>query len=162
MMVSVAVLLAGCQSAPIPPKTISTVGFFLEATAGGPDRNVEAKFTGAQPLTLSVDRIPFLTESDVARASIEEYVDAFAITIELTRHGALLLDSVSTANLGKRIAVFGSFGDARWIAASRISDRMAGGIFRFVPRDLTHKEAERFVEGLNAVSNFLDKEQLRY
>ena len=154
-------MAGGTGCALTPPKDGSTAKFFLEASPGGPARSQEVSIGGTRPLTLLVERGPFLTEAEIAKAAVEHYVDGDVIAIEFTPHGQLWLDSVSTANIGRRIVVLGHFGVDRWIAAPRIADRVGNGILRFVPLDLTRAEAERFVRGLNETSAFLDRAKLR-
>ena len=158
-----AVVLAtsGCALTPMKPTNASTVKFFLEASTDGPGRTQEITIHSTSPLVVIAQEAPFLSELDVAHAELEEFVDAFAIVIEFTPHGKLWLESVSTANIGKRIVVFGEFGVTRWIAAPRITARLGAGILRFAPLDLTHPEAERFVQGLNETAAYLDKGRSR-
>jgi hypothetical protein len=66
------------------------------------------------------------------------------------------LDTVTTANKSKRIAILAIFPEKRWIAAPLINQRNASGVLTFTP-DATREEAERIVRGLNNVAAQLRK-----
>jgi hypothetical protein len=106
-----------------------------------------------KPIEVSVDKSPFLTEIQVTGAKLVEMPGGFDLEIRLSRQGTWLLESYSTANVGKHLAVFCEFGekkvrDARWIGAPVIRKRISNGVLRFVP-DASREETMAIVIGLN-------------
>ncbi len=112
------------------------------------------------PVHVAVAPTPFLDLSSVEEASVVESLGGFMIQIRFDAHGAFVLDSLTSAYKGRRIAVFAKFPEPRWLAAPLIERRNAGGIMAFTP-DADRAEAERFVRGLNnAVAEY--KKRNRY
>ena len=71
-------------------------------------------------------------------------INAFTVL----RHGTAVLESFTTSNKGKRMAIFCQFTEPRVLAAPMITRGNATGIIRFTP-DCSRKEAERILAGLN-------------
>jgi len=88
-------------------------------------------------------------------------VGGFGIRLQFNRHGALVLDTMTTSHRGQRVAIFAHFNEARWLAAPLISRRLVNGEFIFTP-DATREEAERIVLGLNNVAAELKKRSRFY
>jgi len=71
------------------------------------------------------------------------------------------LESITTANRGKRIAIFTQFGvekaaKQRWLAAPMIARRLTDGVLIFTP-NATREEADEIVLGLNNVASKIKK-----
>jgi preprotein translocase subunit SecD len=101
---------------------------------------------------VNVEKTTCLNESNVSEARVVDVVGGFALRIQYDHAGTALLEQASTANRGKRIAVFSQFGenlkDYRWLAAPVISQRITDGVFIFTP-DATREEVEEIALGLN-------------
>ena len=139
-------------------KEASTIRFHLEVNADGTPTNSGVPIYRESPVWLNVNREPFLTEGDVQEAAVVT-VDAsggFGIRIQLNRHGALVLENVTTAHKGRRMAIQSQFGEARWLAAPLITQRITNGLLVFTP-DATRAEADRVVLGLNNIARTLNK-----
>ena len=108
------------------------------------------------PIPLSVQQTPFLDSGEIENASVVDYMGSFVIQLQLSQHGTFILDTITTANKGRRMAIFASWGPSRWLAAPLIDQRIANGIVTFTP-DCTRAEADRIVMGLNNVSKKLKK-----
>lgn len=151
-----AVILAACQFAGMGSRELSTLRFHLEANLDGTDHNVPACIFRGHPVLIGIERTPFLDESSVAEAKVVDTLGGFAVQIRFDRRGGWVLEEYSTAHKGKRFAIFSEFGNtaaqARWLAAPRVSQHIADGIFVFTP-DATREEAERVVRGLNNVAH---------
>jgi hypothetical protein len=119
-------------------------------------RSVEAIFHRENPVVLVVDKQWILNEGDVTKAEVVESHGAYDIKLELTRHGKLVLDITSTANRGKRLAMFSSFGDSRWIGVMPLEGAITNGVITFTP-DSTRAEADRIVRGLNNIAKEIKK-----
>jgi preprotein translocase subunit SecD len=79
----------------------------------------------------------------------------FEISLQFNREGTWLLEQYSSANRGRKIAVFCEFGvelkEHRWLAAPVVSKRISDGLLVFTP-DASREEAEEIVRGLNNVA----------
>jgi hypothetical protein len=147
------ILLAGCATSEKSKekKEQSTVRLHLEVPQtddNGASGNV---LVTRERIPLNVEREPFLTEADLHHAEIVAEPGGFAIALSFSDHGMFQLDMVSTSNKGRRIAVLGQFPESHWMAAPMITRRISNGVLTFTP-DLTLQEAQRFVRGLNNVT----------
>jgi preprotein translocase subunit SecD len=130
-------------------KEYSVMRFHLEVNADGTDRNGLTQIGRQSSFVVNIDKHFFLTELDMNRAQVaDDGMGGFGIKVEFNQHGTWLLEQYTTANKGRRIAVFVEFGEVRWLAAPRITKRITNGVFTFTP-DATREEAERIVRGLN-------------
>ncbi|MCL5098892.1 MAG: hypothetical protein M1608_15430 [Candidatus Omnitrophica bacterium] len=150
---------AGCQTGgqDKDDKKVSTLRLQLEVNADGSGRNGPVKILRNDPVIINVENAPFLTEVDVEKAEVIDEPGSSAIKVQFKApDGVRLLEMVTTANKGKRIAVFSQFGDARWLAAPLISQSITNGVFIFTP-DANREETERIVLGLNNVAKEIKK-----
>ena len=91
----------------------------------------------------------------MAGGRIVEVPGGFDLEIRFNRHGSWLLESYTTANVGKHMAIFCDFGpkhfrEARWVGAPFIEKRLSKGVLVFTP-DVSRAEAEEIVLGLDNV-----------
>ncbi|MCI0745311.1 MAG: hypothetical protein L0Y58_07890 [Verrucomicrobia subdivision 3 bacterium] len=145
----------GCKSA--KEKEASTLRFHLETNPAPVERSVPVAVYRADPIFVNVESAPFLNEGHVKQASVVDALGAFQIMIQFNRKGSWLLEQYTTANKGKRIAIFSQFGQARWLAAPVIVNRIGDGLFVFTP-DATREESERIVNGINNVAKVMQKD----
>jgi len=156
LFLSVLLFFTACQSNKEPGKTkkqkkeLSTLLFHLETAPSLSDANVVPIYRQS-PVLISVDSAPFLDSTSVTNAAVVPYMDGFAIQVQFDNHGRFVLDTVTTANRGKRIAIEGIFPERRWLAAPMIPKGNPTGVFLFTP-DASREEAERIVRGLNTVA----------
>jgi preprotein translocase subunit SecD len=146
-------LAVGCVSSEerTKRKEASTLRLFLEADQDAGSRGSPVPIYRAAPMPVNVERAPFLDEGHLTGAAVVDVVGGFAIQVSFDFHGTLMLENVSTANRGKRIAVYSQFTEGRWLAAPKITQRIADGVLTFTP-DATREEADRIVRGLNNVA----------
>ena len=149
-------LWSGCQSPGGPRKEASTLRLHLEERGGDPSRIIQVPVYREQPIQVRVSRDPFLSEADVQKAEVVESHGGYAIKVQFDRHGTLVLDMTTTGHAGSKIAIESQFGQARWLAAPLIAQRISDGAIEFTP-DATREEAERIVRGLNAVAAELNR-----
>ena len=114
------------------------------------------------PVTMMVEQSPILTEDQIVDAAVVEALGGFAIQIKFDSRGQWLLDHHTSLNIGRRLALFTTFGEkktgqARWLAAPIISSRTSDGMLIFTP-DATREEAELIVKGLKPAPNKADEE----
>jgi preprotein translocase subunit SecD len=129
-------------------KELSTAALFLETSAQATGAN-SAPIYRENPIYVPVEAQPFLTFANIEEATVADYMGGFVIQFKFDAHGAFVFDTITSANKGRRIAVFSKFPEPRWLAAPQITKRNATGILSFTP-DATREESERFVRGLNA------------
>jgi preprotein translocase subunit SecD len=142
-----ATLLAGCATSKDKDKEYSLVKLHAESDDpnGGFSRTVP--IYRASPVYVNVDESAFLDENDLVRAAVLED-NGFEIELDFNEHGVLLLENITRANPGRRIAIFCEFGQERWLAAPVFVKAVTNGKIVFTP-DATREEAERIVRGLN-------------
>ncbi len=148
-------LVVGCQT-DRNGKEATTLSLHLEVNQAMPGRSERVPVYRKDPVLINVEKEPFLTEANVVRASLNEDVGGFSIQLQFDRQGTWLLEGITTANKGKRIAVLCRFGELRWLAAPLITERIADGRLSFAP-DASREEVERIVKGLNNVAKALHK-----
>ena len=106
---------------------------------------------------VNVDKTPFVDNANLVDAKVLDEDGGFVILCKFDWTGTTLLDSMTTSNRGKRIAIFCKFGKDRWLAAPIIKKRITDGVFTFTP-DTTREEADRIVRGLNNVTKKMKKD----
>ena len=149
--------VCGCKTSgeANPKKLLSTLRLHLEASRDGTKSNEPVPIYREKPVMVNVDKMPFLTEANVAEAKVIDVVGGFALRIQFDHPGTALFEEYTVANRGRRIAVFTQFGekikDVRWLAAPVISRRISNGVFTFTP-DATREECEEIAAGLNNVA----------
>jgi hypothetical protein len=146
---------SGCKTsrAKKDSKEIATLRFHLEVNPDGTPHNTGVRIFRASPVVVNVHREPVLSEADIEQAALVDAIGGFAIRIQFNRHGAIVLENITTIHRGRRLAIHSQFqfGESRWLAAPLIQRRIVNGLFVFTP-DATREEAERIVKGLNIVA----------
>lgn len=154
------VLFSACKSPEDKKKgkEASTLRLFLEVPGSGMDRSTGVPIYRKDPIMVSVEREPFLTEADLDSAAVIEARGGFSIEAQFNGHGALLLENVTVSHKGQRIAIQSHFGETRWLGAPVITRRIPNGQLVFAP-DATREEANRIVRGLtNVIAKIKKKE----
>jgi preprotein translocase subunit SecD len=151
-----AVAVCGCHIFGSPQsRLLSTLRLHLEAGRDGTKANEPVPIYREKPVMVNVEKEPVLTEADVDEAKVIDVVGGFALCIRFNRPGTALFEELTTANRGRRLAVFSQFGekikDHRWLGAPLIAHRITDGVFTFTP-DATREEAEEIALGLNHVA----------
>ena len=140
----------GCKSVgeKTPGENYSLIMLYLEQNNDGTKYSRKMAVYRADPFIFYVNSEPFLTTADLEKATLMEARGGFALQFQFNRHGTAVLDSFTTSNKGRRIAIFCQFTEPRVLAAPMITQRNATGIIRFTP-DCSREEAERIISGLN-------------
>jgi preprotein translocase subunit SecD len=109
----------------------------------------------SDPVSVTIDKDPILTEANLVAAKVISTPDAPAIEMRFDENGTWILEQYSASNPGKHFVIYGQWGkklkDGRWLAAPIISRRIDNGILSFTP-DMTREEANQLVLGLNNVA----------
>jgi hypothetical protein len=155
----------GCQWGNDATRQKSMLSLHLEATPEALSFSKKVPVYRQQPVMVCVDTAPFLTETSVAGAKVVDVPGGFSLEIQFDRHGTWVLESYSTTNPGRHVAIYCEFGpkkpqEARWLAAPLLQKRIAKGILTFTP-DATRAEADQIVLGLNNVAK-KNKEDTRW
>src|ERR1035437_5714167 len=115
--------VCGCKTSgdTNPKKLLTTFRLHLEASRDGTKANEPVPIYREKPVMVNVEKMPFLTEVNVAEARVIDVVGGFALRIRFDHPGTALFEEYTIANRGRRIAVFTQFGDkikdSRWLAA---------------------------------------------
>lgn len=146
------VVVIGCQSAEERKRSreLSTIRLHLEVNPDTTGRSAPVPVFREAPLLVNIEKESFLDEGNLERAWVEDAIGGFVIKLQFNSTGKLMLDGVTAGNKGRRIAVASQFPELRWVAAPRITGRLAEGVIGFTP-DATREEADRIVRGLNNV-----------
>lgn len=139
-----------------------TLRVHLEANRDDPSETVS--ISRDHPFTINIQKNPFITEGDVQAAKVIDVLGGFALSIQLDRHGAWLLEQYSALNSGRHFAIFSQFfgpgekklNKGRWLASPRINGRIGNGVLTFTP-DASREEAEQVALGLNNLAKKLKK-----
>jgi len=158
----IAVCAFGCKTSPEKKreKQVSTLALHLEVVPDQSDFGRAITLFRSKPISLNIDKAPFLTESHVEEARIVDEVEGWVLAIKFDSRGTWLLEQYTTTNPGKHIAIFSVFGgdkkEARWLAAPVITRRIPNGTLRFTP-DASREEAEDIALGLNNLAKQVAK-----
>ncbi len=151
------VFASGCQSSPEKKKKkeLAALHLHMESNPDPLHHTEVASIIRENPFEVTVERTPFLTDANIAEAKVINAMGGFAISIQFNREGQWLLEQYTTANRGRKIAVFCQWGtdlkEHRWLAAPAVSKRISDGLFIFTP-DASREEADEIVLGLNNVA----------
>lgn len=149
---------SGCASAESKRnKIVSALRLHLETLPGRSDTAQQVSVLRSAPMKLTVQETPFLSEGLIDSAKIVDLPGGFGIVVKFERRGSMLLEQFTSANRGKRIAIYAEFIpdpddpkriESRWLAAPMITRTAKDGVFEFTP-DATREEAEAIVFGLS-------------
>ena len=164
----VAGLAVGCQTHKDKTKDlVSTFRIHIETGFDPSGRSDTIAIYRENPMTINIEKEPFLSEADVSEAKIVDSLGDFSIQVQFDRGGTWRLEQCTTAFRGKHMAIFTQFMPTnsvkttvtRWLGAPRISKRITNGILIFTP-DATREEAQQIIIGLNNVAKKAHKETL--
>lgn len=146
-------------------RRLVTLTIHLEANSGQKQKATPVPVYRNKPLLVNAAEAPFLSEGNVSKAEVIDVIGGFALKITFERRGAWLLETYTTANRGRRLAIQADFADptdprhkrrvTRWIAAPLITHRISDGVLTFTP-DCSLEEAQEIALGLNNLAKKLD------
>ena len=151
---------AGCRTTgdPSPPgakkkKEFCLLRFFVEVNPDATGRNQIVSIFQENPTPVCVEKMPVLTEEDIEEVSVLDQVGGFSLSVKFNDRGTRILEMTTGSHPGKRLAVFAEYSvkskavESLWLAAPRITHRLANGVLVFTP-DATREQADRIVEGM--------------
>lgn len=141
-------------------KKLSILKFFLETSSGSNADIKEVQVFRAWPETIYISTEAFLDERDFQEVNLIDSPDGtFQIEFILTSEGSAILQNITGRYRGRRIVIFGNFGDPRFLGAPKIEKVITDGRITITP-DASLEEAERFVLGMkNTIRTIKRKEQ---
>lgn len=153
-------ILCGCATWFKHDKPIAALRVHIElspAAAASPMAQTVSVLR-ADPVQVTIDRTPILTEANLVAVRLIKTPEAPAIEVRFDENGAWILEEYSASNPGRHFAIYGQWGqklkDGRWLAAPLITHRISDGILSFTP-DMSREEAGQFILGLsNVVKQF--------
>jgi preprotein translocase subunit SecD len=154
-------LASGCQSPETKKKKeLATLRLYIETNPHGLGHSQVIQILREAPFDVTVEQNPFLTEGNVAEAKVVNAMGGYAISVQFNTEGKMLLEQYTSANSGRKIAVFSQWGkdmaQHRWLAAPAVYRRNSNGLFIFTP-DASREEADEIALGLNNVSKKMRK-----
>jgi len=156
-------MLCGCQTES-KNKEVSALRVHIEANSDNTGTTQPISVLRSDPVLITIAKEPILTEASMVKAKVIDTHGGFAVQIQFDEINAHVLEQYSAANPRKHFVIFGQWGekpaDGRWLAAPLITHRIGDGILSFTP-DMSRKEADRLVLGLNNVAKKIIKGQLK-
>jgi hypothetical protein len=162
-----AALAGGCSSTTTDPKKAekqkekaekklaAAMALYPEVQPQSMDFSKRVSIVRDHPFSVNIDSAPILTEANIAEARMLDATAGVVLQIQFDHEGTWLLESFTSANPGKRLAILCQFGDkmkeSRWLAAPMIPKRISNGVLTFTP-DASREETEKIVAGLNNVA----------
>jgi hypothetical protein len=182
------IVAAGCHALHLDSldmkKEYSTLRVYLES-ANGSSSGGSTVLVTRDKIPMVVDPEPFLTEEDLAKATLVDNPDGtYAIRVQFNDHGTLVLDMQTTSSRGRNLVIYSQWPPRGWkeptnqkeadtakaaeadptkprmkgwLSAVLIRRGITGGSFQFTP-DATHEESERIVRGLNNMVKMANKD----
>jgi len=157
------VALAGCQSAEKrAEKAAALLRIHIETNPYPPAQSQTVQVLRTAPMTIHVEKQPFLNESQLLAAQLIDLDDSFLIMLKFNQQGQWLLEQYTASNLRRRMAIRSQFRVGtnvfdRWIAAPQITKPIRDGILSFTT-DADRTEARAMVQGWNNVAGFKDED----
>ena len=164
LLLAAVVMLTGCKTNKSDAKNTASLRFYIESRAQTADSGEIVTVLRSQPVTVTVNREPILTEANIVAAALMETPGGFAIEVKFDTTGTYILEQFTSANPGRHFAVFSQWTDkakdSRWVAAPLISRRIADGIYSFTP-DTSREESKLIVSGLNNMAKKVAKGKMK-
>jgi len=155
-------LVCGCQSSK-PKEKLSALRVHIETSPTSIGTSQTISVLRADPVQVTVENDPVLTEANVIAARIIELPGGFAVEVRFDETGSWILEQDSAENVGRHFVIFGQWGEklanGRWLAAPLITHRIGDGLLAFTP-DTTRDEADQLVLGLDNVAKNINKAKL--
>jgi hypothetical protein len=155
--IALALCGAGCASSKNKEEKLpATLRLHMETNPLPGDRSEEVLVLRAAPMPITIEKAPFLNESQIAEAAVVDTPEGFVLLVQFNRQGTWLLEQYSAANSHRRVAIRSQFRIStnvfdRWLAAPMVRGRISDGLISFTP-DADRSEAEVIARGLNNVA----------
>jgi hypothetical protein len=163
-----AILLLGTTGCQTPEqkqdKQTATLRIHLETNPLPLGKSERISVLRTAPISIVIEKSPFLHEGHLASASMVENPDGFVLKVQLNQQGQWLLEQYTSANSRRRIAIRSQFRQGtnvfdRWLAAPLVSGRIYDGAITFTP-DADHAEAKIIVKGWNNSAGYKPEDHI--
>lgn len=129
-------------------KAKSTLRVHLEVPRDGSNRNEDITVLRSNPMVINVEKEPILDQFHLAGAKVVQGLGGIEIELTFDSNGRTILQNITAANRGRRLAIGSDFDKKRrWLAAPMITRLLSDGTLRFTP-DASPEEIEILVAGL--------------
>ena len=161
--------VCGCQSDQTShsgkaDKHLSALRLYVENGAQLAGSGQTVSVIRANPVLVTVNTEPALTEASIVSATLLESPVGYAVEVKFDEMGTLSLEQYTAAYSGKHFVIFGQWSDktvdSRWLAAPIITHRIKDGVFAFTP-DASHEESKQLVIGLNNMAKKIAKGKMK-
>ena len=157
--------VCGCESEKSrAAKHLGTLRLHLENRAQTTGAGETVSVIRANPVLVTVDTDPFLTEANIIAAALMETPGGVAVEVKFDEIGTYTLEQFTSAYAGKHVAIFGQWSEnttnSRWLAAPLITHRIINGELAFTP-DASREEAKQLVIGLNNMAKKIAKGKMK-
>ena len=163
LLLLAALLAAGCKTEK-PDAQLATLRIHLENKAQVTGSGQTVSVLRSQPVLVTINNEPVLTEANIAHATLLETPGGYALQVQFDETGSWTLEQYSAAYAGKHFAIFGQWSentqDSRWLGAPLISHRIANGVLAFTP-DASRAETLALVTGLNNMAKKVAKGKMK-
>lgn len=129
------------------PKDPAFLRIYFESPRDTTSRAMEAKVGRSDPMSIRVEKLPILSESHLKIIEVVDLGGGPSLRLTFNRTGRRLLENYTATGVGRRLVVQTQFEEMRWLAAPRITRRIADGILVFTP-DASPEELDRLVRGV--------------
>ncbi len=143
---------AGCQTSKrVKAEDATHIFIFMETHSGLGEMARKVDIDGPNGGTMYIGASPVLNDVHIEEASAHDTADgSVAIQLQLNRQGKRILENMSGAYRGKRLAVSASFPELRWLCCVRMDKLMSDGHLTFFP-NASPEECDRIAKGMNLV-----------
>ena len=157
LLLAAGLAVTGCETTqPNKPakkeKNLATLRMHLENRAQLANSGEKITVLRSEPVMVTVNTDPILTENNVVSAKLLESPVGYAIEVKFDTSGTMIYEEYTSANPGRHFAIFSQWSDlakdSRWLAAPLISRRNSTGVMAFTP-DASLAETKLIVAGLN-------------
>ncbi len=154
---------AGCQTHKTDDH-VASLRIHMENRAQLPGSGQTVSVLRGDPVLVTINNQPILTEANVTAAQLIETPGGYAVEVRFDDTGTWILEQYTAANPGKHLVIFGQWSDnikdSRWLAAPIITRRIANGVLSFTP-DASRQEAQQLVIGLNNMAKRIAKGKMK-
>lgn len=163
LLLLAATLAVGCKTDK-KDSHLASLRIHMENKAQVPGSGQTVSVLRSEPVLVTINNEPVLTEANVTRATLLETPGGYALQVQFDESGTWALEQYSAAYAGKHFAIFGQWSentkDSRWLAAPLISHRIANGVLAFTP-DASREETQALVTGLNNMAKKVAKGKMK-
>lgn len=149
---------AGCESARRFNSKATILRLHIEGRPDPTGSSTEISVYRVSPLKVWIEKSPILDEGMLESVELLEDQGTHQLRLKFLPQGKNLLETYTTMNRGRRIAIFCAFGEMRWLGAPQVG-RITDGTLTFTP-DASHEECQRVIEGLKDVAKEIKRQDI--